>query len=154
MEPEPRVLDALIDSPLSLGLGPADVRTLARSFVLQQFPAGSALYIEDEAGDCLDYIVSGQVEVKKQKTEGQDIHLANLGAGRLIGELEILDASPRAASVVALDTTTVLRLGRAEFQHLTEVAPHLSNGLLQAMVRILADHLRQMDALRAAEQES
>ncbi len=149
MEPDSQVLDALIDSPLAEDLGPADLRTLARAMSLENFPQDSFLYREEGPGDCLDYILKGRVAIKKQTEGAGELLLATLGPGRLIGELEILDASPRAASVIALETTRVLRLERAAFLQLTEIAPKVTNGLLQAMVRILADHLRQADAMLA-----
>ena len=84
-------------------------------------------------GDCLYIIVSGRVRVH----DGERT-FRYLDEHQAFGELSLLDAEPRAASVSALERTHLFRLAQADFYALTTERPeitHAINHVLCEMVR-------------------
>ena len=75
----------------------------------------------------------GQVEVRRGTRR-----LATLGEGECFGEMALLDRSPRSASVVAVDATGVLAVGRADFRELMRLYPRLA----RALAGVLAGRIR------------
>jgi len=94
---------------------------------------GERVIEKGDFGDCLYIIASGQVRVH----DGERT-FSRLDAHQAFGELSLLDAEPRAASVSALERTHLFRLAQADFYALTTERPeitHAINHVLCGMVR-------------------
>ncbi len=76
-------------------------------FPQTSFPRGAVMVREGDPGNSAYIIVSGRAEVRK-KMGGVDQVLKTLGAGEVFGEMAVLTESPRTATVVAVEDTTVL----------------------------------------------
>jgi hypothetical protein len=94
---------------------------------------GERIVEKGELGDCLYVIASGRVRV-----HDGDRTLAHLGRNQFFGELSLLDAEPRSASVSAAEPSHLFRLGQADFYALIADRPQtvqaINRGLCQ-MVR-------------------
>ena len=71
------------------------------------FPPGSVIFRQGEPGDAMYLLFSGSVEVSRQ-SGGEKRCVGVLGAGELFGEMALVDAEPRSATVSALEETTVI----------------------------------------------
>ena len=94
---------------------------------------GERLFDKGELGDCLYVIASGSVRVHDGARTFQ-----NLGQKEVFGELSLLDAQPRAASVTAVERTRLFRLAQGDFYTLMGERPEITvaiNRALCAMVR-------------------
>ncbi len=81
-------------------------------FELRFYAEDNVVFYEGEYGDCLYDIVKGSVYVfKNYQKPGQRL-LAQLFPGDYFGELAILEAMPRNATIVAACDDTMLRLIR------------------------------------------
>ena len=70
------------------------------------------------------YVAAGQVDVIREAPDGVRVPLARLSAGEFFGELGLLHAIPRTATVESVsDKTEVLVVGRASFQRLLRSTP-------------------------------
>ena len=84
-------------------------------FEMRYYQEDQVVFYEGEFGDCLFDILQGSVYVfRNYRREGSKQLLATLGPGDYFGELAILEAMPRNATIVAAMDGTVLRLIRAE----------------------------------------
>lgn len=83
---------------------------LAQALERQEVPTGAVLIREGDAGDHYYAIASGEVQVLRG-----DKVLNRLGRGEGVGEIALLRAIPRTATVTAATATTVYRLGREPF---------------------------------------
>jgi diguanylate cyclase len=80
----------------------------------ESFPAGHLIFLCGDPGDCAYVIESGAVEI----LSGSGEKIATLLAGELFGEVALLDALPRTASIRTLEPTTLLRIDRPHIQEL------------------------------------
>ena len=97
------VLEALGDSEMFGLLPPATRELLARRSRIQQFVPGEVLIREGELGTNVLLLTHGSVQVTKD-----DRHLANLGAGDIVGEIAALHRVPRTATVTAHGPVTAI----------------------------------------------
>lgn len=82
---------------------------------------GERLIREGEIGDGCFFIVEGQVRVTLR--EKQDAEVARISAGGFFGEIALLNAQPRSASVWSVGETTLLSFSRKDFMPLLELYP-------------------------------
>ena len=87
--------------PLFQQLSPEDLQRIASVATERWFEEGEALVREGEAGDELFVIVEGRVRVVHRADDGTERTLRTYGEGDHIGELAVLRARPRVATVVA-----------------------------------------------------
>src|SRR5690349_15155017 len=116
--PVPVVQIALLRSLLLFADLPAPaVEGLAASLTPAEVPAGAFLIRQSEQGDAYYAIAAGQFDVLQ---DGRFVRRCGRGEG--VGEIALVRAVPRTASVVAHTGATVYRLAREPF--LTAVLGH------------------------------
>ena len=87
---------------------------------------------EGATGDSLYVIVEGRLAVSKQGT-----HITYLQGGTHFGEMALLNARPRSASVTAADTSHLVRIPRDRFNDLIRKEPILGVKLLWSFAQVL-----------------
>jgi CRP-like cAMP-binding protein len=134
--------EALAASALFGVLDPAARAALAAVCTHRHYERGEYLTHQGEAGDRLIVLVGGRVKVVLVSMDGDEMVLAALTHGESFGELAILDGAPRSASVVALEPTDVLSIGRRDLLPLMSAHPAVLTAVLSglgAVVRRLTD---------------
>jgi NADH dehydrogenase len=102
-----------------------------------RFAAGQEIIRQGEPGSRFYMISSGKVEVVR-RTGTDDQVLATLGPGQYFGEVALLQASGRTATVRAVEDTTVLSIARRDFTALVENLPILGQAFSQTARKALA----------------
>jgi CRP-like cAMP-binding protein len=82
------------------------------------------LFAEGEPGNELFIIQKGSVQIAKI-VDNNEVLLAVLKAGDILGEMALLEAKPRAASAVAYEDCQVLAVNRANFERMITSQPQL-----------------------------
>ncbi len=113
---------------------------LAEACVHRTYRRGQYLWHQGDEGGRLVVIASGLVKVVLGSEQGGEVVLRTLGRGETLGELALLDGSPRSASVVAAEPTSVLTLSRETV--LALLSRHSS--VLDALLRSLGGLVRQL----------
>ncbi len=72
------------------------------------FPSGSYLLEQGEAATAMYFLLSGQVEIRREGEDGRVAVVDRSGPGEFVGEVGIATGRPRNAHVVALDDVTSL----------------------------------------------
>jgi CRP/FNR family cyclic AMP-dependent transcriptional regulator len=103
----------------------------------RELPAGSVIFEEGTTGEEMFGVISGRVE----------LHMANghsfsLGPDDTFGEMAIVDGSPRSATAVAAEDSTVAVIDRHRFLFLVTETPMFA---LQVMAS-LGERLRASQA--------
>ena len=130
-------------------------RTLAAQIEIVRHPEGHEIFAAGDPGDSIYILTRGAAEIYIKDTTGQRIILETLGAGEFFGEISLLDAGPRTASVVVREEMEAIRVDRNDLDALLRLHPTAALDLLAAMGRRLrqtADLLRQT-ASRNVNQE-
>lgn len=95
------------------------------------------IFAEGESGDALYLVIDGKVRVHKA-----DRVIAELGERECFGEMAILDAAPRSATVTAVDDTNLLKITREDFQEIMSEKPEIAQGIVKVLTRRLRDAIR------------
>ena len=106
----PAGLHLLTAIPMFVPLTPATVDGLARRLVRVTVPASGVVVTEGEESDRFFVIESGRVDVMHDGAV-----LRQEGPGDFFGEIGLLRDVPRTATVVAVEDTVLLALGRDDF---------------------------------------
>lgn len=111
--------------------------------------AGEVVFREGDAPTGgLYYICFGQVQLSRNEY-GQERPLATLGEGEVFGEMGLVTAAPRNATVVATEDCGFFTLNEQNFQHrVTQIDPVL-RGVFDVFVLTIRDMLVQRDSMAA-----
>jgi MFS family permease len=140
--PVPVVQIALLRSiPLFAELPAPALEGLAAALTPVEVPAGAILIQQGEQGDAYYAIAAGELDVFQ---DGR--FLRHCGRGEGVGEIALLRAIPRTASVTAHTGATVYRLAREPF--LTAVVGHAAT---QRQAASLAEATLAADAARGGD---
>lgn len=110
------LLDWLLDIPFRRDIS---IITPKLTFKLTHahYEAGDIIINEGEQGDCAYLLLSGKVEVLKNN-EGKMIHVAYLNQGDYFGEMSLLTAMPRTATIKCVTTVEVAAIAHDQFMDL------------------------------------
>jgi signal transduction histidine kinase len=120
----------------------ADLAALYQRAEPMTLPEGEWLMREGEIGDALYAVLEGGIEITKKSGE-QEVVLAVRGPGEVIGELALLEQTPRSASGRAVQDTRLLRIGREAFKQVLAASPSAALALL----RTFNTRLRSTEAM-------
>lgn len=120
--------------PMFSGLSPEDLERIAEVAVEGLFPAGTVICREGEPGDSLFIIVQGKVNVIKQIGDNATV-LAVRGEGDFVGEMAILEATMRSATLHADTDVRMLALDGDAFKAILHDRPEVAISVLQHMSR-------------------
>jgi CRP-like cAMP-binding protein len=97
---------------------------------------GEALFTEGEPGACMYVVRSGTVRVSTGATE-----LEQLGPGSILGEMALIEDTPRSATVTAVSDCDIAVIDRHRFLFLVQQTPSFALNVM----RVLSHRLREMN---------
>lgn len=116
----------------------------------RQYKAGQILFTEGDIGNTMLLILHGTVRVMKQSSESSEGRvIATRGTGDFLGEMAIVDASERSATVVAISDCEVLEFSRENYERVIREHPGFATRVLKSLSR----KLRESDSFRLLELE-
>lgn len=112
--------EAVHPIPLLSALSEAAFKRVLSTLVLRRLPAGAPVIREGEPGTSFFFVASGQLEVYATDGLGRRTELARLGEGAVFGEMALLSAQPRSATVACLTEVDLLEVGRQSLASLAD----------------------------------
>jgi two-component system, sporulation sensor kinase E len=112
--------------------------------VKQHFSSGEAIFSQGDIGSTMVTIVSGSVAVIRD-----GVVIAHRGPGETIGEMALVEDTPRFATVVAQTECEILECNREWFLEVIKEVPTFALGLMKD----LSHKLRESDSQRIQELE-
>jgi len=144
-----RVLENLLAiSSLFKPLSPEERRQILGKFTMEEIPMGAMVLEEGAPGDSLYIIKKGEVEVFTLSPQGEKLTLARLKEGDFFGEISLLTAKPRTASVKALQPAELLRLDKKDFDPITVNHPEVKKILEDSLQLRVANELKALGVFR------
>ena len=123
-------VQALRRAPLFEGLSRKELVLLARVTEDLEVPAGKVLCREGETGQEFFVIVDGKAEVTRK---GEQV--ATRGGGEFVGEIALLEDTPRMATVTAKTAMRLFVMTRKDFRQLVAENPSVERKVLRALAR-------------------
>jgi CRP-like cAMP-binding protein len=136
--PAPETLFSVLPSEMAAALF-ANARTV-------RLKAGQTLFTAGDPGDGCYRVENGLLKVSVISPSGGERILSILGPGALVGELAMIDAQPRSASVTAARDCELSFVSRASFEAAAGAQPQV----YRHVAVLLARRLRDTNAVVAA----
>lgn len=138
-----QVVDMILGARLFQDMNQDDVTILARFLTLHNVEQGAVVFHEGDTGDFLGLIVEGAVELFKDGPNDAKAKVASEGAGKLLGEMALVDGEPRSATARFLQPGHGLILTKDNFQRLLHEHPRAAANFLFRLSRLLSQRLRR-----------
>lgn len=143
--------DFLTQISLFKGMTDADLHVIADSVNKITLPAGETLFREGDAGDKAYIVKKGELEILKE-ANGRDVLLAVRGPNAVIGEMALLESSPRSATVRARKETTLFEIGKEKFDELLMSSTSAMQSIFQMMLdRHQSDRIAMQQSEKMAQ---
>src|SRR6187397_172719 len=101
--------------------------------------ADQTLFVAGDPGDGCYRVEQGLLKVSVLSPSGGERILAILGPGALVGELAVIDARPRSASVTAARDSELSFISRSAFEAVAEKNPEIYRPIVTLLARRLRD---------------
>ena len=116
-------------------MNPADL--FRQDSDVAQLGPGDFLFREGDTRDVAYVLLEGEVEIRLG-----DYVVETAKPGALIGEMALIDNSPRAANAVAKTPCRLAKIDQRRFHFLIQQTPHFATHVMKE----LADRIRHMNA--------
>jgi CRP/FNR family transcriptional regulator, cyclic AMP receptor protein len=119
--------------PLFAELSEPELQKIARVAVPRNYPSGTIILREGDAGDTCYVLERGQARVTRQHPDGRTITLTNVGTGEIFGELAMFGGEVRSATVEAVDDVRAVAILAGDLKRLLSEHPEIAVKLLSAL---------------------
>jgi CRP-like cAMP-binding protein len=109
-----------------------------------EIKSGEVLLREGDIGEAMYVLIEGQAKIERQ-----GLFFAEIGPGDFVGELAVIDGSPRVNTTTAVTDSKFVVVDRKRFEYLVAETP----GFALEVMRILALRLRRTDEMMMAAKE-
>ena len=121
--------------PLFRDLPDENLKSIAARLKHERYPQGAVVFRQEDEGDAMYLVESGQVQVIAEETQQP---LAYLGPGSFVGEIALLLGQPRSATLKVVIDAELWALHRHDLEELLaehpSIALHLTREIGQRLV--------------------
>lgn len=107
------------------------------------FQDGDVLFREGDPAGPMMLVVSGNVVLSRLTDAAEEMFLAEIGAGQILGEMAMFDAGPRAATAVSRGTSTLAVLGRQDMMDMMVRRDPIARALVRSCAEVVVARLRR-----------
>ncbi len=111
-------------------------------FEIIEIPPETEVFHEGDTGDCLYIIEDGELSVVVNIEGIGKEEVAILEKFDILGEMAVLDDSPRSATIIAKKGAKLLKLNKADFQVMLEEPMDISNIILHNLILRISKRIR------------
>ena len=132
------------------GLSQERLAVLAAQCNWRRVDPGQVIVARNSPDRDVHFVVSGRVRVTSFSAGGKQVTFRDEEAGEMFGDLAAIDARPRSADVLALDSVLVASLSPEDFRDLIAAEPLVRERVLQrlaGLVRLLSERVIELSTL-------
>jgi len=142
------ILKILANFSFFRGLNEDELTIISKKISIINIEKGEILFKEGDKGDCVYFIVDGQIDVLKESVSGTKIGIdkvliTTLTTGRSIGEMSVIDKIPRSATVKARTESKLITLTLSDFDLICETNPKIGLKIIKEISRLLSMNMRK-----------
>jgi CRP-like cAMP-binding protein len=115
---------------------------ILKSVTVQPLQKGDRVFSQDDEANALYIIKFGSVRILQKSGKGDNVEVSVLGTGSHFGELPLVDAGKRSATVEATEKTEVLRIDYSGLKQALQTNPMAAMKFYRALAHFLAGRLR------------
>lgn len=97
---------------------------------------GETLFREGDKADCMYVLLQGSADIFVG-----DVLVESAGPGALLGEMALVNSSPRAATIVVSSPSRLARIDERRFHFLVQHTPNFATHVM----KVLSNRIRQMN---------
>lgn len=144
--PEKDRVRALKYIPLFEHLRRHELEEVAKIMFEREYQEDEYLFEMGQPGEALFILLSGEIVIEVPHGDSLQA-IARLAKNSFVGELALMDASPRSASARAITGTKALALFRSDLDNLMESHPKIAARIYQALATIIGNRLKATNEL-------
>ncbi len=129
------IAEYLGQSPVFAPLSPRERIDLAQRMRPRRFARNEVVFHKDDPAGHLFLVATGMVKISVQEEGGQEVVIALIRDGELVGELGLFDDEQRSATVTAITDTTAFSLANRDFMDVLRRNPAAMEKLLALLAR-------------------
>jgi len=122
------------------------IKELTYLFSERVFQGGETIFEENDTGNSLLVILSGEVRITQRANVSGEETLTMLKQGDFFGEMALLEDLPRSATAIAHSDTLILEISSEKFLHFVQKDADSGAKILITLARILSARLREADS--------
>ncbi len=122
------------------GLAEDQINQVLQHVEYRTYNAGDTLMIEGEQNDKIYFIIQGRVDITKQGNV-----LLHLDEGDTLGEMEVLDIMPSAATGLVVEKSTIASISNKALRQIYKQDAGVFSLMIMNLARDLSRRLRRMD---------
>jgi len=134
---------ALFETKWALDFAWEEILSFTEYMVTYHAKKGQVIFSEGDAEKYMCIIAEGRVHITKADSDRQNKIITSIDKGSVLGEMSLIDGSPRSATAVADDHVTLFLLTKERFDLLIENKPALGVKLVLKIAKMLSLRLRQ-----------
>lgn len=115
-----------------------------------KYPRGAQILRQEDNSKDVFFINYGKVLVTFYTEKGDKLSFSEMDAGQSFGELSAIDMHPRSANILALEETSLTRIGHRQFRSLLREYPDFAHFVMcqmTAIIRRLHNRFYELSAL-------
>ena len=137
------ITNFLIYLSLFNGFDDYELSVVSEHMTFLELEKDEVLFKEGDKGEYVCFVVDGKMDVMKKGSKGEDVVIATLAKGRSIGEMSVIDDTPRSATARAATKTTLAKLTVGDFDLILKDFPKIGIKILKGITRLLSRNLRK-----------
>ncbi|MCK5097954.1 MAG: cyclic nucleotide-binding domain-containing protein, partial [Desulfobacteraceae bacterium] len=118
----------------------AELAAIASVTKEMDYPEIRTVIKQDSVGETVFLILDGQVEVIKEKADGETMFLDKIGPGDSFGEMALLEKEPRSATIRTIKPSRFLILHQQEFNETVMEYPRIA----LKICKVLSSRIRHL----------
>jgi CRP-like cAMP-binding protein len=139
----PEIVSLVESTKWGDSLSAREVETLSRYLHVCDAEKDTVIVREGGREPYLCLLVEGRVKIVKEGTGHASKRIGFVEAGRIVGEMSLIDGEPRSASIIAEEPAILIVLTGEAFSRLSSEVPRLAIKVLLKISKLISQRLRQ-----------
>lgn len=140
-------IEILRKIPIFQDLSKRELQTISKILYERVYEACEFMFEMGQPGAAMFIIKEGEIHITRTSKTGEELILATIGNGEFVGELALLDSSPRSASAYVTKQTVALAIFRSDLEKLFDSDPVLGYKVMRRLATIIGMRLKATNDL-------
>ncbi|MFH1074625.1 MAG: cyclic nucleotide-binding domain-containing protein [Candidatus Firestonebacteria bacterium] len=138
---QPPVVDVFLNHPNFAQFSKEELKIFTACCKEKKLNEDEILFSEGEPGLSMYIVKKGGIKILKMGFLGETA-IARIHPGEFVGEMAVIDSSPRSATVKATARTELLELSQENYYALKKDSPKVAIKIMDLLLRLLSLRLR------------